>query len=357
MWYFDINGNGVWDAGTDQSFWFGGQTGAVPVVGNWNGGTKSEVGVYVNGIWYLDINGSATWDSGDQTFWFGGQAGAVPVTGTWTGGVQSQLGIYWNGNWYRDVSSTGSWGSTDAAATLWFGGMSGAVPVVGDWNGAGTSNVGIFAGGTWYRDISGTGGWTGADQAATTSFGGSWGIPVTGNWPLSVQGLHAVGPAIAAAPGTMDLTQNALQPIVQAAIARWGAAGASPQILRTMQSTPVVVTDLPGSYLGQFSCGTIYIDQNAAGYGWFVDSTPNQDQEFAAQQGKAQWQAVDPQAVDRADLLTVVEHELGHTAGLADLDASATSLMSGQLPTGVRRDVTPADVDAVFSSAGSHEWL
>jgi hypothetical protein len=180
---------------------------------------------------------------------------------------------------------------------------------------------------------------------------------LTGQPQRSGSALQAAAPALAVAPGTTNLTQNALQPLVQAAIARWAAAGASPPTLSTMQNTPVVVTDLPGSYLGELYGGTITIDQNAAGYGWFVDPTPNQDQEFAAQRGTAQLQAVDPRAVDHMDLLTVVEHELGHTAGMDDLDASATSLMSGQLETGILRDVTPADVDAVFSSAGTHEWL
>jgi hypothetical protein len=47
--------------------------------------------------------------------------------------------------------------------------------------------------------------------------------------------------------------------------------------------------------------------------------------------------AVDSRAVDQIDLLSVVEHELGHVLGLGDLDALADSLMSGTLGTGVRR--------------------
>jgi hypothetical protein len=44
-------------------------------------------------------------------------------------------------------------------------------------------------------------------------------------------------------------------------------------------------------------------------------------------------------AVDRIDLLTVVEHELGHVAGLDDLDPFADNLMSGSLASGIRRGV------------------
>ena len=92
-----------------------------------------------------------------------------------------------------------------------------------------------------------------------------------------------------------------------------------------------VITDLPDSYLGKAEADAIDIDLDAAGYGWFVDPTPALDEEFAASQ------AVDPRAVDQIDLLTVVEHELGHIAGLEDLDALADNVMSGVLGVGVRR--------------------
>ena len=50
------------------------------------------------------------------------------------------------------------------------------------------------------------------------------------------------------------------------------------------------------------------------------------------------------------DLLTVVEHELGHVAGLGDLDSSPYDLMSDTLTKGVRRKVGVADIDAVFAT-------
>jgi len=54
----------------------------------------------------------------------------------------------------------------------------------------------------------------------------------------------------------------------------------------------------------------------------FVDSTPAVDEEFTGPHGADQLQAIDSRAVDRIDLLTVVEHELGHVVGLDDLDWS-----------------------------------
>ena len=53
--------------------------------------------------------------------------------------------------------------------------------------------------------------------------------------------------------------------------------------------------------------------------------------------------------MDRIDLLTAVEHELGHIAALQDLDPAAFDLMSGQLAVGRRRSVAKADVDAILA--------
>ncbi len=141
---------------------------------------------------------------------------------------------------------------------------------------------------------------------------------------LAAGGLptSGVAPSIAAA---------AIQSVVLAAAARWTAVGIA--VIPGM----VIITDLPGNRLGEAVGNTIYLDRDAAGYGWFVDPTPALDEEFALLGDGGQLRAVDPQAIDRIDLLTVVEHELGHLAGLADLDASLDALMSGALPVGVRR--------------------
>ena len=49
------------------------------------------------------------------------------------------------------------------------------------------------------------------------------------------------------------------------------------------------------------------------------------------------------------DLLTVVSHELGHTLGLEDIDASSGSLMSETLERGLRREPGIAEIDALFA--------
>jgi hypothetical protein len=82
--------------------------------------------------------------------------------------------------------------------------------------------------------------------------------------------------------------------------------------------------------------GLVQLDATAAGFGWFVNSTPANDSEFAGRQPPpAGW-----------DLLTVVMHELGQELGLPDLDATAHSVyvMTEGLAPGVRlARVSPYD--------------
>jgi hypothetical protein len=113
--------------------------------------------------------------------------------------------------------------------------------------------------------------------------------------------------------------------------------------VQKLSQVQFVISDLPGSYLGETEGNRVYIDTNAAGNGWFVDPTPTSDKEFASSGSQQQLVAMDPRALDRIDLLTVVEHELGHVAGLADLDTSVNDVMNGVLGTGVRRNATYTD--------------
>lgn len=66
----------------------------------------------------------------------------------------------------------------------------------------------------------------------------------------------------------------------------------------------VQVRNLGGTTQGQAAGTTIWLDDNAAGWGWFVDLTPGSNSEFVrpGNQGER----------NRMDLLTVVMHEIGH---------------------------------------------
>jgi hypothetical protein len=138
------------------------------------------------------------------------------------------------------------------------------------------------------------------------------------------------GAPAAGLPAPAPLTPEQLQPIVAEAKARWRAAGVSPQKLAALDRLAFRIEDLPGNDLGMESEGVITISRTAAGYGWFVDPTPGDDAEFAPS-------AVNSPAHGHVDLLSVVAHEMGHVLGYFEDGDAANTVMSEDLPVGVRR--------------------
>jgi hypothetical protein len=99
----------------------------------------------------------------------------------------------------------------------------------------------------------------------------------------------------------------------------------------------------------------ILIDPSAAGHGWFVDSTPNDNSEFTHAANAAGTDLdTDPTnaAAGHLDLLTAVSHEMGHALGLDDKPSptDAHDLMYINLVDGERR--LPDATDVAQASAG-----
>jgi len=88
------------------------------------------------------------------------------------------------------------------------------------------------------------------------------------------------------------------------------------------------VADFSSLNLGREMRDVIYIDLDAAGYGWFVDETPQDDVEFGA--------GGSSEVEGKMDLLTAVMHELGHVLGYDDLDPETRDIMSSTLNEGER---------------------
>jgi hypothetical protein len=166
----------------------------------------------------------------------------------------------------------------------------------------------------------------------------------------SMSGTFTVAAALtlaapAAATGPADAIGDAqLGPIVTEAISRWETR-LGRRIEPELARLKIKIADLPGKTLGETLGSTIWIDRNAAGYGWFVDPTPRDDAEFAALTGSRSLAGrTGTSAATRVDLLTTVMHEMGHVLGYSDTPSDR--LMNGLLAVGVRRSAA----DEVFAT-------
>ena len=129
------------------------------------------------------------------------------------------------------------------------------------------------------------------------------------------------------------LTDEDLESVVADAVTRWSAVGLPESQLATLQAVDVRINDLDWlGYLGLTTPAGIVIDDNGAGYGWSIDSTPSCDDGIGLEG------PVCPTPT-QVDLLTVVMHEQGHVLGLVDLDADTfyNDLMAASLEPGLRR--------------------
>ena len=152
-----------------------------------------------------------------------------------------------------------------------------------------------------------------------------------------------------------SLTQAELQPIVTAAIQRYAAAGLDAKDLALLRSVSFQISDLRSlGLLGTTPINghTVTIDATGAGYGWYIDATPSDDNGFVVSNvASTQLTATaGSAAAGHYDLLTVVMHELGHVLGKADVpNASAPgNLMDTVLSLGMRR--LPTGDVAMFTS-------
>jgi hypothetical protein len=150
-----------------------------------------------------------------------------------------------------------------------------------------------------------------------------------------------------------SLTQVQLDSIVSASIRRWSATGLTAEQRATLDRIKFEISDLSGAYLGEADANVILIDRNAGGRGWFIDPTPLDDVEFVnASNATRRYTDSLSAPAGRLDLLTAIEHEIGHRLGLPDRydDSDRDSVMYGYLTVGERR--LPSAGQAKRSAAG-----
>ena len=95
--------------------------------------------------------------------------------------------------------------------------------------------------------------------------------------------------------------------------------------------------DLPGGAVGQTVGTNITLDDNAAGNGWFIDTTPADNSEFLPTSNPNEWVAkAGSDAAGKMDMLSVLLHEYGHALGI-EHSADSGDYMGTTLTVGVRR--------------------
>ncbi len=210
QWSLDANGNSAWDqCGSDGCDAFG-QAGDMPVVGHWDGGDRTLLGVLRSGTaqWFLDRNGNGQWDDcgADPCLTFG-DIGDLPVAADWNRDGKAKIGVFRAGNWYLDANGNGQWDGCeidrcylkvpDQGAPGF--GLSGDLPIAGDWTGDGIAKVGVFRAGNWYFD-NGNGDWDGCEidrcylknpEQPSAGFGLAGDYPIVGDW--NSDGMMKIG--------------------------------------------------------------------------------------------------------------------------------------------------------------------
>jgi hypothetical protein len=124
--------------------------------------------------------------------------------------------------------------------------------------------------------------------------------------------LTVSGTASGSQPAT-ELTLASADAAIGAALGWWQREGADRTILGGVS---FVVTDLADELLALAAGNTVYLDTDAAGFGWSLDAYGRDD--------------------GRIDLTSVLIHELGHVLGFDHDDADTIAVMQENLDPGTR---------------------
>jgi len=159
------------------------------------------------------------------------------------------------------------------------------------------------------------------------------------------------GPAGRPVAVTAPVTQKQIQALLPEAIAAWQVAGLDPAGVRRLEGVQIQVGNLGTGILGLQAGGVITINQTAAGNNWYVNASAGSNRAIGlVGPGGEEVAGPGSPAVREVDLLTVLEHELGHVIGLSD-NAQAGDLMDITLGLGVRRAPSARDLAPIHEGA------
>lgn len=177
--------------------------------------------------------------------------------------------------------------------------------------------------------------------------GGTPPLPTAPSFPPPLRALDGV----ASNNNSETLTLAEINSVTAAAKAFWADHGVTASELAKLDNISFKVDDLSGDQLGKHSGNNITLDINAAGHGWFVDTSPTDASEYIHTIGESAYAMSATHAdASKIDLLTTVIHEMGHVLGTQDVTYNAVipNIMAGQLATGIRilPEVKPISVSS-----------
>jgi PAS domain-containing protein len=349
-----VDGNSDTPGPVSTFSWGVNLNGWLPMAGDWDGDGDDTVGLFdpFTTTFYLINNNDVNDPQPVPVFsWGVNLAGWRPVAGDWDGDGGDTVGVFdpFTASFYL-INNNDKQNPMPVAPFSYHANVAGWWPVAGDWNGDGLDTIGLYGPplNRFYlvnENRAPSPGLPLEVNQFDSSVPLAGAIPVAGRWtgpaPLLAVETGSVGQGVA-------LSRSQLGAIVDAAVSRWSSAGLPADRVGALSRVNIVLADLPGRQLGLAARDAIYLDWDAAGHGWFVDPTPGADEEFAPAGPRGQLAALDPRAVDRIDLVSVVAHELGHVLGLEDRAADG-GLMAGTLGTGVRRMPSSREVESALS--------
>jgi subtilisin-like proprotein convertase family protein len=320
-----------------------------PIVGDWNGDGRDTIGLYDPdaGVFYLRDDNSTGF--ANLTFQYGPSGrGWRPTVGDWNGDGIDTVSIYDPQSAVYYLANQNATGFADLA--FQFGPGGNWVPMSGDWDGDTIETIGAYdpAGGVFYLRNDNSMGF--ADVAFSYGAPGAGWLPVIGDWTgMEGHALRLDAPGVPGEGLDDGVTLDQLEAIVDTAIGQWASIDLSQG--QWINGVSVIFSQLGGDLLGLVDGTTLYLDDDAAGRGWFLDSSPGDDDEYTLVDG--QFVANPGGAADgTVDLYTVLGHALGRLIDWDSLDPDLDidAILRSQLSEDERDLPDSAALEQVFAS-------
>ncbi len=153
---------------------------SLPVVGDWNGDGREDIGVFDQTVWTLEVATTAAVVNPNYvpfaTFAFGG-VGDLPIVGDWDGDGVDTIGLFRPSDSTFLLRNSNTAGNPDLVAAF---GFPTAIPLVGDWDGDGDTTLGVVDPGSltfFLRNQNAAG-----NPDFQFIFGLAGDLPVAGDW-------------------------------------------------------------------------------------------------------------------------------------------------------------------------------